>query len=312
MTKRIAGVYFYSGKANNFIACIFDYFESADRWLLSKLHLPTNSKNSTDQNFEQWLIENKITDVVVDFPTSKSLCETCPLVCPGEFNCSNNDVISIKQQIEQRLRSDHLFEKNEPKNYERARNSMEEYDHHRSNFPDSPDKIPLSKSLKKRLKRGFTPYWNRPIDVYIWLNYYDQLLKFFNYSYDSFGHTSLMTIQRFAYLRNHISGIKIYESNIYLNMIELLRANILTPDDLLGMKYVDEFSVGYRKKIISKVESNLNIYMKEEDSAKLTFDPKAINSFMLGISGIYQIKAKKRTLPNWCLNQNFIIPDFLP
>jgi len=313
MKKKIAGVYFHSGKTNQFIACVFDYFSSGDRWILEKLHFSGDSNKLSNESFEQWVKANNITDIVMNFPISNTICDVCEIECPGEENCSNPTVKEMSEVISQLLQRDQDFEQSSPKDYERLRNSQDEYVHHQEVYGEKKSTVLLSKSLKKRLRRGLTPYWNRPIDLYIWKNFYDELIQVFNYSYDSFGHTSLMNLKRFSYLKKHLSNINIWESNIYIIFLELLRAEFLSPADLFGMKYVDEFSVSLRKNIVSKIEKNLNIYIKSEDSAVLTFDPRAINAFVLSLSGISKVQNNVKALPDWCLpiNQNFIVPSYL-
>ena len=53
-------------------------------------------------------------------------------------------------------------------------------------------------------------------------------------------------------------------SNIYVGLIELLRGELISQEDLLGIKYVDEFSVGLEK-YNSKL-SNLNLFIKKRYS----------------------------------------------
>lgn len=314
MNQKIAGVYFHSGKTSQFIACVLEYFSPGKRWVVDKIHFSNDGAKGFGESFEGWVKENKISDLVLNFPTTGTICDSCELVCPGEENCSHPVIKEMKNVSHEFLRQDTIFEKESPKDYERERNKQNEYDHHRTPFSRSETgkKVPLSKSLKKRLRRGFIPYWNRPIDLYIWLNYYDELIQVFNYSYDSFGHSSLMNIKRFHYLSKHLFGVNILEANIYVNFLELLKAGYLSPEDLFGMKYVDEFSVSLRKNIVTKIEQNLNIYIKNEDSAMLTFDPRAINAFILSLSGIASLDDKTLTLPHWCRenNSNFIVPVY--
>jgi hypothetical protein len=313
MSKKIAGVYFHSGKTSQFIACVLDYFEPGDRWVLDQIYFSGDSSKALNESFESWVIANNITDLVLNFPVSPTLCESCTLMCPGEDSCHHSVNVEMKETVASVLEKDSVYEKENPKDYERARNKQDEYVHRLKVFSSNQTTYtPISKSLKKRLRRGFIPYWNRPIDLFICLNYYNELIQVFNYSYDSFGHTSLMNIKRFNYLSKHLTGVNIWESNIYLNFLELLRSEILATDDLYGMKYVDEFSVSLRKNIVSKVEKNLNIFIKSEDSAILTFDPRAINALVLSLSGVAKSSNHAVTLPSWCQSshQNFIVPTY--
>ena len=71
-------------------------------------------------------------------------------------------------------------------------------------------------------------------------------------------------------------------------------------------------NVDYLRNIVSKIEKNLNLYINEDDSALLTFDPRAINAFILSLSGIAKNESRVVTLPSWCypLNENFIVPAY--
>ena len=273
MEKKVAGVYFHSGKTSQFIACVLDYFSPGNRWVLDKIYFSSDSNNTVSDSFESWVKANKITDLVLNFPITGTVCDSCTLECPGEDNCAHPTISEMRKALSDTLEKDSNFEQKNPKDYERERNRQDEYVHAKSVFADASGKLPLSKSLKKRLRRGFIPYWNRPVDLFVWLNYYNELIKVFNYSYDSFGHSSLMNIKRLHYLYKHLKGVNVLESNIYINFLELLKADYLSPEDLYGMKYVDEFSVSLRRNIVSKIEKNLNLYINEDDSALLTFDP---------------------------------------
>ena len=312
MTQKVAGVYFFGNKLSRFIACIFDFYAPGNRWILDELYFSENEKNSNSPVvFEEWIKTTEIADLIINVPMTSPICETCQLICPGEEKCHHPVIKSIRHKIVNELDKDFKLEKSNPKAYERYRDNMSKYssDH---KFFNRGNSDPLSKSLKKKLRKGFTPYWSRPIDLYIWLNYYDELIQIFNYSYDSFGQTSLMNLKRFSYLKRHLKGINVWESSIHINFLEMLKSDILLPEDLIGMKYVDEFSVSNRKKIVSKLETSLNIFIKMEDTAIFTFDPKAINALNLGLCAIRNAMSEKHQLPDWCQGNhpNFIIPNF--
>ena len=110
-----------------------------------------------------------------------------------------------------------------------------------------------------------------------------------------------------------MQNINLWESNVYINFLELLRAKILETGDLIGMKYTDEYSVASRQSIISKVVDHLNLKIKEEDFSRLIFDPKAINSFMMSLSVVSKVGGKTILLPNYCHRDHtdFLIPSYL-
>ena len=85
---------------------------------------------------------------------------------------------------------------------------MKEKESGKETFPNNRElffkdqlSIPLDKSFRRKLKNGYAPYWNRPIDFFVWSNFYTPLMKLFNYSFDSFGRSSLMLNYKFTYLK---------------------------------------------------------------------------------------------------------------
>ena len=125
MSQRIAGVYFNAGKGNNFIACIFEHFSTGNRWVLEELYISEESDGFGDsKDFEVWANEKKITDIVFNFPLTETICEYCTLECPGESLCQDETVKSLNEELQRSLEKDQRFEKEFPKDYERARNKF--------------------------------------------------------------------------------------------------------------------------------------------------------------------------------------------
>ena len=164
--------------------------------------------------------------------------------------------------------------------------------------------------LKRKLKNTFLPYWHRSIDLYVWINFHDNLLKVLNYSFDSFGHTSLMIIKRFDYLKNILgSSIKFYESNTNVVLLQLLKAKVINKGHLNGLRFLDETTIDDKKSLIRNLEKNLNLFAYESDIIDLILGSKMINAFLLALSGFSKLQGRADDLPSWC-EEDFIVPNF--
>ena len=126
-------------------------------------------------------------------------------------------VQNLRLEIENLLGRDLLPSTVEPKKYEIERKNKDLFDKSRDWRDDENELPPLSASFRKKVKSGFLPYWNRSIDLYIWKYFYDDLLNIFNYSFDSFGHCSLMLINKFQYLKKQLG-----DNFLFLSLILIL------------------------------------------------------------------------------------------
>ncbi|MDD0851576.1 hypothetical protein HBN50_00655 [Halobacteriovorax sp. GB3] len=309
----IAGISMKGGRSDNFIFCLLEHFEDNDRWFLKSL-LQVKDEDGLDGNdaIRTWIESYEITDLVIDFPLSSPECQECTLACPGISRCPQPSVVQVNKQIKEILKVDATTRHENPKRYEQERNVDDEVHFSRDILEsDASDHI-LSRSYKRRLKKGYLPYWNRPIDLFIWNRYYDQLLHLFKSIYDSFGNTSLMMLSRFAYLRRHFpNSLKLHESNVNLSLIELLRAKVILKKDIINMSDLD-LGPEARLDIIKKIESSQNVFIYDKDLETLVKNPRAFDSFILAISGqCYQLSST-RTLPDWAepSKTRFLIPKF--
>ena len=312
MSQKTAGVHFKAGKSGQFIGCTLNHFEESNRWFLGSLIISNKiEKVDKDEAFIKWIHDNSINNLVLDIPLSMPICSSCTIECPGERNCQVEEVVNVRNELDFLLKNDFNESSNHPKEYERKREEQKYYDHHSSVLGDKNDGTPLSKSLKRRLKRGYRPYWNRPIDFFIWKKYYDYLLKLFNYSYDSFGQISLMINEKFSYIRRHFpSDLSLYESNVQVCLVELLRAKIISEKNVIGFRFVDDQSIDLRRNIVQEIEKNLNIFVYQNDSELLINEPKALNAFILAIAGQSKLLNRNLHIPKWCLreSESFIVP----
>jgi len=259
-----------------------------------------------DDAIRTWIEKFGLGGLVVDFPLNMPFCQTCSLNCPGVDRCPVPEVGQVKDVLLKILRDDTDLIKKAPKTYERERIKFEQ----RTSSPTQPI---LSKSFKRRLKKGFLPYWNRAIDLWIWIKYYDGLLDFFDYSYDSFGSTSLMILSRFSYLKRHFpSNLNLYEGNTRVTLLELFKAGYIQKIDLQKLMDLEEGAKG-RELILKKIEKHLNIFIYDTDMEILLENPRAFDSFLLAVTGQAFHMKKINTIDIWALNDQaaFVAPSFL-
>ena len=186
--KSIAGLSLGGGKKENFFFCLLEFYQDDGRWFLTSLNQVKEEANlNQDEAIMSWVEGSSLKQLLVDFPLSKPPCETCDLVCPGIDSCHHPVVHDVKSLMKNILEEDSHRVKENPKRYEQQRVDEQMVHHSKSVLDKDTSTHILSKSFKRKLKKGFIPYWNRPLDVWIWINYYDQILNTFNISYDSFG-----------------------------------------------------------------------------------------------------------------------------
>lgn len=313
VTKSIAGMSLGGGKKENFFFALLEFYESEQRWFLRSLKQVKDESNlNQDEVITSWIDGSLIKQLVVDFPLSKPICESCDLKCPGEQMCPESQVRLIRQKISSHLDHDIDLIITNPKKYEQERELDNQIDYSKDILKAKTTDHILSKSFKRKLKKGFVPYWNRPLDFWVWENYYDQLLSLFNYSYDSFGNVSLMLLYKFHYLLKHFpQELKIFESQTFVILIELLRAGIITKKNILELKDIDVCTLA-RVRIVKSIEKSLNLFIYEKDIEIISKNSKAFDSFLLAVAGTCLINQNLHQIPQMYLreNESLIIPRF--
>lgn len=315
--QNIAGISMKGGRRDNFYLCLVEYFPTEKRWFLSSLLKVKDTKiqqsNATslygDAVIEEWIERYSLHDLVVDIPLSYPIYHRLNNEITQDGKDNLNIVFKI---IEMMLKSDQEIKRKNPKEYEYERNEDDLIDLSKDILEKLPSDHLISRSFRRRLKKGFLPYWNRPLDLWIWMNYYDQLLKVFNVSYDSFGNTSLMNLFRFDYLKASFpDDLNLYEGNFYITMLELLRARVIERKDLVNLFDFD-LCVDARSSIIKKIEKRLNVFIYEPDIEILIQKPRAFESFLLSVVGKNIHLGMTYSLPSWTQPEetNFKIPFF--
>tara|TARA_R110000868_G_C10939112_1_gene766929 strand:- start:1199 stop:2143 length:945 start_codon:yes stop_codon:yes gene_type:complete len=312
-TKNIAGMSMKGGRKDNFYFCLLEYYPESSRWFLkSLLQVKDEEGRDGDDAVREWIEDFNLRRLVVDFPLSSPACHSCKLDCPGVEACPKAEVSPVRERIHRLLQEDVEIHEQHPKTYERKRNVDDEIDVSRDILDKEPHEHILSRAFKRRLKKGFLPYWNRAVDFWIWRHYYDQLLDIFNASYDSFGNTSLMLISRFSYLRRHFpQGLELFESNAPVILIELLRSKIIMRKDIDQLSDI-ELCVEARLDIIKKIEKHLSIFIYDRDLEILVRQPRAFESFLMALAGQNIQEGKSRNIPSWTQPEEtkFIAPNF--
>ena len=289
MKKKIAGFSVKGGKGS-FFCCLLEFFPNEKRWFLRSLFAMKD--RSGDAAIGDWMKSHDLHKMVVDFPLSVPICQRCDLVCPGMDECPQEEIKEVRFKALQLLENDEKVLKDHPGNYERQRKEG-------SDFFKAPCDFQLSRAFKRRLHKGVVPYLNRAVDFWIWCSYYDQLLKLFNISYDSFGTISSTTFFRFSYLRRHFrSDVELFEGNVALCLIEFLRAGIIAKQDVDKLVDMDS-AILARLDIIQNIEKELGVFIYQKDLDTLLKNPRAFDSFILALNGLCIHEKYIRKLPNW-------------
>ena len=311
--KSIAGLSLGGGKKENFFFCLLEFFEDKNRWFLTSLNpVKEESHLTQDEAIMNWVNNTDLKQLLVDFPLSKPPCETCDLVCPGIEKCHHPVVSDVKQVMNSLLEEDKKRVENNPKKYEQERVEDEMEDYSRCVLEKETSDHILSKSFKRKLKKGFVPYWNRPLDVWVWINYYDQMLSTFQSSYDSFGNVSVMLLHKFHYLLRHLPReLQIFESSVQITLLELYRSKIISKKNILELTDHNVATLA-RVRIAKKIEEKLNIFIYEKDLALISKNPKAFDSFLLALAGRSLILQETKKIPEFGVKDKsmFVVPLF--
>lgn len=311
--RNIGSLSMKGGRNDNFYFCLIEYFPDSKRWFLKSL-LPVKEEEAADTNeaIRSWITTFDIKQLVVDFPLSKPASESSDYDESGNLKCSDNSLEIVQEKIKNLLEEDQRLVNENPKRYEQERNKADEIVYNRDVFSKETAHHLLSRSFKRRLKKGFLPYWNRTLDFWVWKYYYDQILELFNTSFDSFGNVSLMILFRFNYIKRQFpKDLEFFEANEQIILVELLRAKIILKKDISLLNDVD-IGIEARLDTIKKIENKLDIFIYNHDLEILVKNPRAFDSFLLALAGQNVLQEKNVLLPDWTKPKDtkFIIPNF--
>lgn len=312
--KNVAGMSLGGGRKENFFFSLLEYYPDKKRWFLKSLHQVKDEEiRDRDEIITAWVETYGLKQLVVDFPLSRPPCEeSCLPSCPGASECPRHSVVAVRDEMKQLLDEDADFYQKNPKKYEQERVTSQEVDYSKNLLNKNTDEHMLSKSFKRKLRKGFTPYWHRPIDFWVWKNYYDQLLEVFKISYESFGNVSVMLLARLNYLLRHLpADLKMYESNIHICLLELYRARVVSKSLLLQLFDLD-LAPAAREQIVKNVEQHMDIFIYNNDLDTIIKNTQAFESFLLSVIGQKMLMNGLREIPVWGNSDggNFIVPTF--
>ncbi|MGB0453250.1 MAG: hypothetical protein ACPGJV_06005 [Bacteriovoracaceae bacterium] len=308
-----AGLSLKGGKRDQFFFSVLEYYPEKKRWFLSSLlQVKDDPENKDgDEVIQNWIQEHKVQNLVVDVPLSPPPMLELDLGWPKPTGKEEDFLKLVQDEIQELLEYDALKQKEHPKEYERARNLDDEIVYSKNLFSKSSTDHILSRPFKRRLKKGFLPYWNRTLDFWVWCHYYDQMLKLFNVSFDSFGSTNLMALFRFNHLKkNFPAETNLYEASTDLLLIELLRSKIIHKKDLLNLNDMD-LGPEAKLNILMQIEKQLGIFIYDHDLELLVKNPRAFESFLLNLAGKLFQSGEAKTLPKWTMPEEarFIVPE---
>jgi hypothetical protein len=311
--KNIGSLSMKGGRNDNFYFCLIEYYPDSSRWFLKSL-LPVKDEEALDNDeaIRAWIHNFGVKQLVVDFPLSSAACSSCELECPGAIHCPEPSVSVVREKIKALLNEDLKRINQTPKKYEQERNKADEIVYNKDIFGKETSEHLLSRSFKRKLKKGFMPYWNRPLDFWVWKYYYDQILETFNISFDSFGNVSLMILSRFSYIKRHFpKHLELFEANEQIILVELLRSKIILQKDVAMLSDID-LGIEARLETIKKIEQKLDIFIYNHDLEILVKNPRAFDSFLLALAGKNVLQSKNRVLPEWTKPKEtkFIVPNF--
>jgi len=312
--RNVAGLSLGGGRRENFFFSLLEFYPEKNRWFLKSLHQVKDEEiRDRDEIIASWVQQYGLKQLVVDFPLSKPPCmDSCLVECHGASHCPRDKVIAVRNEMQNLLEEDAKFYSENPKKYEQERITAEEVDYSKNILAKKPDEHMLSKAFKRKLRKGFVPYWHRPIDFWVWKNYYDQLLEVFKISYESYGNVSVMLLARLNYLIRHLpQTLSMYESNIQICLIELYRSKIVSKSLLLQLFDFD-LVITARENIIKNIERGLGIFIYANDLESIIKNSQAFESFLLSVVGQRMLLNKLQEIPDWANTdgENFIVPEF--
>ncbi len=310
---RVAGISLKSGKKESLSICVFDYFSGSDRWFLKELKQITGEAAELEDELIEQLREFNPDSLIVDIPIVMPLCHSCTLNCPGLKNCPVSETRTISTIISDLLENDQKLHLTHPKNYERGRVDMELFDYARNLFAKETIEPLLSRTFKRKLRKGFIPYKHRPVDFWVWCRYHDLFLEVFKTSYESIGQISQVGQQRFFYLQRHLpTKTNVYETSPYFLCLELFRKKLVAKYDLEKLSDLD-FVTNARNKVLEAVIDTFDLFIYDHDWETLLKDARSFDAFLLAATGITKHLKQTENAPDWCgkSGECFLIPGLV-
>lgn len=314
MNFTAAGISLTSSKADDFYLMYFEPIENENsRYRLHVKDQTNTNGHDHDLILVKHLKDAKIKSAIFDFPLSKSLCLSCTLSCPGSELCPQVPITQVRKIINDLLDVDSNLYKINPKKYEVDRKVDDLLELDSDLFAKRTDEHVLSKAFKRRLKRGLSPYANRPLDFWVWQHYYDAYLAVFQTSFDSFGDVSFIHLAYYQYWQKHLPhDTALWETAPQLVLLELYRAEFIEKKQLITLTDINQAPLA-RLEIVRALTHRLHLIITETQYDKLVRNPRAFSSFLLAIAGLKLEKQSFYDLPNYTEPEktHFFVPYFL-
>lgn len=281
-----------------------------------KLHIKDQSDFAQPQHdllIVKFLKDSKVKSAIVDFPLSQSLCFSCKLQCPGSELCPKESIVHVRGLMNALIDEDNRIYKQNPKKYEVERRSDELFELEVDLLAKRTDEHLLSKAFKRRLKKGLSPYANRPLDFWVWQHYYDAYLSVFQTSFDSFGDFSFMQFAYFDYWKRHLpKDFSLHETASQLVLLELHRAEMVEKKQLIALVDINQAPLA-RLEIVRALTHQLHLIITESQYDKLVRNPRAFSSFILAVAGTKLQSKNVYSLPDFAdvSSSHFFVPYFL-
>jgi hypothetical protein len=249
---------------------------------------------------EQLDVEFHVQVMATDLPLNLPACSSCQLACPGEDRCPVQDVVMARETIQYILGEDHKYSQERPKDYEFRRLDLEmkkQMDLEEERVGILNLDAPLQKSLKRKLKKGLSPYWHRPFDAWLWVRYQRSMMHFFKSGFDILGTHSLSSLMRFQYLQKQFPPqMQLVESSWMIVLLELWDQDVISTRMLENLKNW-ELEAETRLAIIRKCEENFSLFIYSHDLELMVKEFRAFASFLLALSALAFGQGKRHPLP---------------
>lgn len=128
---------------------------------------------------------------------------------------------------------------------------------------------------KNSRAKYFTPYSQRPVDLYFRYKYPEQNL----FQDETMGANLAPQAARMSYLRRHLEDIQLVEVWPKLALYHLQKPLRLTKREVLAYRHI-EHGVGVRERLLERLVEKSSLFIYERDLKKFLTDVAAFDSFI--------------------------------
>lgn len=142
------------------------------------------------------------------------------------------------------------------------------------------DQYLIAKENRSKLKH-FTPYSQRPVDLYFRYKYPDENL----FQDETMGANLAPQAARMNYLKRHLEHLRLIEVWPKLSLYHIHESLNLTKTEVLNYRDIEE-GVTVREKIIERLVEKASIFIYERDLKKFITNVGAFDSFLCAWSAL--------------------------